>query len=311
MMKAIDGRARRPCIAASPSGAIMSASLRSWAALFAAILAIAVQGSATPLAQAQQSSTQSLLAEFERYSGTRLVFRAADLPDDGYHDIMLPLSASGRQRAAEICLREVKKYPPGFLGSMGLQAIGVFAGCASRQGDGYRAYDEQLGGYRYYGIWNGQSGIAAAHYSDSQLPLTFHHEIFHHIDGTHGGRCDASRYFTSDDRQFALAIAGQQRYAPLRIGASELNALRQLAQGNGKRAGRLCQRVFGQSRGRRSGGNRAALHDVAARRPRADGGAAGIGRQPADAALPVAIPTVHQERPGRGVVCERRVGPQC
>ena len=175
--------------------------------------------------------TAQMLAQFQRYSGARLVFTSDELPRGRYHDIMLPLSAQRKHDAAAICLREVKKYPPGYLGEMGLKAIGVFAACASREGDGFREFDREIGGYRYYGIWNGTGGIAAAYYTDGQLPLTFHHEIFHHIDGTHDGVCDASRYFASDDAQFASVVDGRRRYGALEIRENDLNKLSRLTNG--------------------------------------------------------------------------------
>ena len=195
-----------------------------------ALAALVVLVSAPQFALAQ-ASTAEMLREFADYSGARLVFQRADLPSGSYHDIMVPLSAAKQRDAAAICLGEVKKYPPGFLGAMKLQAIGIFAACASREGDGYRPYDEQLGGYRYYGIWNGESGIAGAYYSDQQLPLTFHHEIFHHVDGTQRGQTDSARFFASDDRQFASAIAGDRRYAAPHISANDLAKLRRIREG--------------------------------------------------------------------------------
>lgn len=185
----------------------------------------------TPRSAASAAEASQLLEQFQAYSGARLVFRRGDLPSGSYHDIMVPLSAERQQRAAAICLREVKKYPPGYLGEMGLEAIGVFAACASRRGDGYRPYNKELGGYRYYGIWNGDNGIAAAYYSDGQLPLTFHHEIFHHVDGTRAGVTDAARHFSSDDRRFQSAIDGRQRYAAPAIGSNDLNKLRRIREG--------------------------------------------------------------------------------
>jgi len=200
-------------------------------------LAISVATATRSLAaDSTAAETARLLAQFQRYCGARLVFDADDLPPGRYHDIMLPLSQAKRRAAAEICLREVKKYPPNYLGEMGLEAIGVFAVCASRDGDGYRPFDREIGGYRYYGIWNGgatggRGGIAAAYYTDGQLPLTFHHEIFHHVDGTRGGICDAARFFASDDRQFAAAVEGTRRYAALEISENDRNKLRRLRDG--------------------------------------------------------------------------------
>src|SRR5205085_10165368 len=104
------------------------------------------------------------------YSGTRVVFDPADLPDGKYHDIMTILPAERQLRAAKIALAEFHKYPEGYLGKIGIKAIGIFEGCASKQNDGYHHYDKQLKGYRYYGIWNAKNGIAAAYYTDDQLP---------------------------------------------------------------------------------------------------------------------------------------------
>ncbi|MCA9269498.1 MAG: hypothetical protein KDA41_13550, partial [Planctomycetales bacterium] len=102
----------------------------------------------------------------------------------------------------------------------------------SRSGDGFRPFDAELGGYRYYGIWNGDSGIAAAYYTDGQLPLTFHHEIFHHVDGTRAGVNDASRFFASDDGEFREAIAGERRYVSPLISDDDLAALRRVREGS-------------------------------------------------------------------------------
>lgn len=57
-----------------------------------------------------------LTREFEEYSGARLVFERDELPPGTYHDVLVTLPDAGRVKAAEICLHEVKKYPPGYLG---------------------------------------------------------------------------------------------------------------------------------------------------------------------------------------------------
>jgi S1-C subfamily serine protease len=180
--------------------------------------------------QPAQEDVRQLQEAFARQSGARLVFEAADLPRGHYHDIMPALSAERRVAAARLALREVQKLPPGYLGAIGLKAIGIFAGCASKQGDGYRAYDEHLKGYRYYGIWNGNNGIAAAFYSEGQLALTFHHEIFHHVDATARGQTDIS-HAIHDDR-FHDALSGKDPYPALKLSADDLAALRKASAGH-------------------------------------------------------------------------------
>src|SRR5262249_44374308 len=137
-------------------------------------------------------------AEFTRLTGARLVFHADELPPGVYHDTMPALSEARQVRAAQIALREARKYPPLYFSKIGLKAIGIFAACASRQGDGFRQYDDQLQGYRYYGIWNCKDAVAAAYYSDGQLPLTLHHEVFHHVDATVQGRTDYQMHSRHD-----------------------------------------------------------------------------------------------------------------
>jgi hypothetical protein len=171
-----------------------------------------------------------LQEEFTRQSGARLVFEAADLPPGRYHDIMRALPAGRRAVAARLALREVQKLPPGYLGAIGLKALGVFAACASREGDGYRPYDADLKGYRYYGIWNGHDALAAAFYTEAQLALTLHHEIFHHVDATARGRTDAATAI-HDDR-FRDALSGKEAYPALQVPAEDLAALRRLSGGH-------------------------------------------------------------------------------
>src|SRR5262249_6947768 len=94
---------------------------------------------------------------------------------------------------------------------------------------GYRPYDKSLEGYRYYGIWNGKDGIAAAYYSDRQLPLTLHHEIFHHIDGTLHGKVDASRL--RHDDAFNDALSGKRTHSAIKLSAEDLEALKKAGSG--------------------------------------------------------------------------------
>jgi hypothetical protein len=182
-----------------------------------------------PWAGGEEESPARLAAAFERASGARLVFEVRDLPPGVYHDVMEPLSEEGRRRAARILLREVQKLPPGYLGAVGLKAIGVFRSCVSDYGDGFRPYDEKLKGYRYYGIWNGRDAVAAAYYGDGQLPQTFHHEVFHHIDGTHHGK--TGKGDLSDDDAFRDALSGKAPYPAARIAPEDLAALKKLGRG--------------------------------------------------------------------------------
>ena len=147
--------------------------------------------------------SESLQREFQDYSGARLVFSAGQLPPGKYFDKMPSLSHSEREKAAEICLKEAKKFPPGYLGQAGMKAIGVFAACVNKTKDGFHRYIADLGGYRYYGMWNRADAIATAYYSDEQLPLTFHHELFHQIQCTRNGVTDPKRYAPGQDAPIA------------------------------------------------------------------------------------------------------------
>ncbi len=136
--------------------------------------------------------------------GVPLVFGRDALPEAEWFDIMKPLGADGRREATAILRTQAAMYPRGWLAALGLTAMGVFAGLADETDDGYREFDEDLGGYPYFGVWNGKSALAMAYYTDGQLPLTFHHEVFHHIDAASGSSTD-------DDARFAAAIGGDQR----------------------------------------------------------------------------------------------------
>ncbi len=193
-------------------------------------LALAALVMATPrVARADQLS--ALTRQFEARSGARLVFRAADLPEGIYYDVMRELPARRRVAAARIALREIEKYPPGYLGAIGMKAIGVFDGLASKTDDGFHDYDKSLGGYRYYGLWNGDDALVAAYYTDGQLPLTLHHEIFHHVNATRAGRTDYARWFHADDERYRRAVSGAARYPRLRISPADQAALSRRATG--------------------------------------------------------------------------------
>ena len=172
------------------------------------------------------SELQLLCSEFQRYSGAELVFLRDDLPGGKYHDVMKPLAESQRVVAARICVDEAKMYPPGFLGELGFKALGVFAACASTTTtDSSRPFDQQLGGYRYFGVYNGKDAVAAAMYSEGQLALTFHHEIFHHVDSTVDGVTEAWQ-LSADDAFYQGAISGLHPHAAPPIAGQDLVELR-------------------------------------------------------------------------------------
>jgi hypothetical protein len=195
-----------------------------------ALALLAVFVSISPGEEPPKDSLAQLEKAFADYCGARLVFAAKDLPEGTYHDSMPSLNDAGRMRAAQIALRELRKFPPRYLDKMGLKAIGVFAACVSHQGDGFRPYDEQLRGYRYFGIYNGKNALAAAYYSDVQLPTTLHHEVFHHVDATLRGETKYTVNFVRDER-FEAALSGAQRYPALRFVEADLTALRKLGKG--------------------------------------------------------------------------------
>jgi hypothetical protein len=184
----------------------------------------------TPAAGPPNESLSQLEKAFTDYCGSRLVFAAKDLPEGSYYDRMPSLKEDGRLRAARIALHEIHKLPPHYLEKMGLKAVGIFSACISNQGDGFRPYDEPLKGYRFFGIYNGKNAVAAAYYSDTQLPATLHHEIFHHVDATLHGQTRFTVNFVRDER-FQAALSGAERYPPLRLVEADLAALRKISKG--------------------------------------------------------------------------------
>ncbi len=160
---------------------------------------------------------------FDYTGGVRLAFEAEALPKGHWFDELRPLDAEAREKAARIALTEARKYPPGYLRGVGLEVVGLFAACVSKSTDGFRPYEEALGGYRYFGMWNGRDAVVAAHYSDGQLPLTFHHEVFHHVDATRDGVTSRST-MDADDHRFAAALDGTRRYAAPKLPKTRLKA---------------------------------------------------------------------------------------
>ena len=174
-----------------------------------------------------QSGNQldELVATFEAETGARLVFEDDRLPDGAWFEIKRELDEAGRIAAARIAIAEARNLPRGHLGKMGLEVIGVFEGLASHDGDGFRPWSKALGGYRYFGQWNGADAVIAAFYSDEQLPLTFHHEVFHHLD-------EAGDGFGDDDARLADALDGDAPYPAAAIDAADLAALEAIAGGD-------------------------------------------------------------------------------
>ncbi len=197
------------------------------------VLALAVLTGVSPFLSGREPHKESV-AQFQKafadYCGSRLVFAVKDLPEGTYHEVMPPLDERGQLRAARIALHEIRKLPPRYLEKMGLRAVGIFAACVSTQGDGFRPYDEQLKGYRYFGIYNGKNALAAAYYTDAQLPTTLHHEIFHHVDATRRGETKYTANFVRDER-FKAALSGEEPYGALRIPDADLAALKKLSKG--------------------------------------------------------------------------------
>ena len=172
------------------------------------------------------SKLDAALEKFTRHTGAEIVFTRDDLPPGKYHDVMKPLADDQKLAAVEACMEEARLYPPGFFGQVGLRAIGVFAVCVSKSTtDSHREYDEELGGYRYYGVYNGNNAIASSFYSVGQLELTLHHEIFHHVDSTADGVTE-KWLLSSDDAFYQAAVSGSRPYSAPPIPLDDLEKLR-------------------------------------------------------------------------------------
>ena len=197
--------------------------------LLAVWLLVGVSGVAVA-AVSDGDTVEILQAEFKAYSGAELLFERATLRQGEFYDKMPKLSSKRALKAARIAVAEVKKYPRGYLGRMGLKKVAIFKACVSKDSDGFRRFEPALGGYRYYGMWNGSDALVAAYYRDVQLPLTLHHEIFHHVDSSRNGRV-TRRHFVDDDGRFGRAVSGQQRYAAPTLSAADMRALTILKEG--------------------------------------------------------------------------------
>jgi hypothetical protein len=215
--------------------------------LLLALLAVFVSQSSAE--ERPKETVAQLEKAFADYCGAHLVFDAKDLPEGTYHDFMPPLNDEGRLRAARIALAEIRKLPPRYLDKMGLKSIGIFAACVSRQGDGFRPFDDQLKGYRYFGIYNGKNALVAAYYSDAQLHGTLHHEVFHHVDSTRRGESKFTAEFIRDDR-FHAALSGTARYPALRLSEADISDLRKLGKGRvlEKAVGPYCEKNVGEDK---------------------------------------------------------------
>jgi len=167
---------------------------------------------------------------FEAWTGVRLVFTRAQTPDEVLYATTPELSAARKRRAAEILFAHALQYPRETFTRIGLRTISVFAGCGDPEGDGFRPWVDALDGYRYFGRWHERGAIAACYYDDIQLPLTFHHEVFHHVDATVTGRT-RYRYFVDDDEAFAEAVAGRSRRPALALDRAALEALAEVTTG--------------------------------------------------------------------------------
>lgn len=177
-----------------------------------------------------EKRVQELQNKIAEYTGGRVVFDREKLSAGEYYDKLPPLSLERQERAAEIALREVRKYPPGFFEKLGLKTFGIFEACISNSNDGFHAYDPLHGGYRWYGLYNFKHGAVGAYYSDIQLPLTIHHEIFHAVDAHHRGQKGMTHY-ESDNLAFTRALQGEAQYPRLELSPRTLTELKQVAKG--------------------------------------------------------------------------------
>ncbi|MFK8114325.1 MAG: hypothetical protein AB8B91_19140 [Rubripirellula sp.] len=196
--------------------------------LFGMVFMLSVWGGG--FAAGDEAELASVCRQIERHSGTRLVFRRDQLPPGRYYSIMKPLSQTMKLEAATICEKELRKYPAGYLKQAGLKVIGIFAACASKRNDGFHHFAKELGGYRYYGVYNGIDAVAMAYYDTGQLPMTLHHEIYHHVDATDQGVTE-SWQLSGDDAYFHAAVSGFRPYAAPKIKAVDLKQLRQRCRG--------------------------------------------------------------------------------
>lgn len=159
--------------------------------------------------------------DFESWSGVTLNFETEHLPEGRWYEIIVPLDPDERDGGGAIALEQARHFPAGSLGAAGLRTSSIFAAVETSRDDGYHAWDEALGGYAYYGMYDGRGNTLAAWYTDGQLPLTLQHEWFHHLDQVTG----------LDNERYALALDGTAPYAPPEISPADLRALRTLSGG--------------------------------------------------------------------------------
>jgi len=129
-----------------------------------------------------QAQSPTPAEAFAAWTGAELAFEVENLPEGTGYDLAVPLPEEDREHAAAIALEQARHFPPGSLGDAGLKVVGIFAALGSETNDGYHQWDEELGGYAYFGGYNGRGTVVASHYTDRQLPLTLHHEWFHLLD---------------------------------------------------------------------------------------------------------------------------------
>jgi S1-C subfamily serine protease len=185
---------------------------------------------ATSADVALKDKVTDLQDRIQKHIAGKVVFSRQELSEGDYYD-KLPLLPLDRQvKAAEIALREVQKYPAGFFEKIGLKTLGIFEACISNTNDGYHEYDSRYGGYRWYGIYNFNQGAVGAYYSDAQLPLTIHHEIFHAVDA-HLNGVKGMQYYESDNDPFYRATSGQALYPGLSLPVHILSDLKKVARG--------------------------------------------------------------------------------
>lgn len=177
-----------------------------------------------------ENRIQALQDKIAEYSGGRVVFDREKLSEGAYYDKLPSLSLERQERAAEIALRELQKYPRGFFEKLGLTTFGIFEACISNTNDGFHAYDPLHEGYRWYGLYNFKHGAVGAYYSDAQLPLTIHHEIFHAVDAHYRGDKGMAHY-ESDNVAFARALQGEAQYPRLALSPTTLTDLKRVAKG--------------------------------------------------------------------------------
>lgn len=185
-----------------------------------------------PIAAEVDLATQrrNLQDRFLERTGARIVFSRNELAEGTYYDSLPPLPLERQVRAAEMAVREAQKYPKEFLAKIGLKTFGIFEACISHTNDGFHDYDPRYGGYRWYGLYNFGHGAVGAYYTDAQLPLTIHHEIFHAVDAHYRGE-KGTRHYESDNLRFSQAIQGDVRYPSLALPPSTLAELKKIARG--------------------------------------------------------------------------------